>query len=354
MTTNSKANRIRFGILGVALLAVGGASPAAAQSRGAVLTTGSSTVHPFTSAVSAAVSPRLAAAPEIRSTGTVHGFNEFCRGVSLRYPDIQSASRRMTTGEFLLCNRQGVNEIIEIPIGHDGIVAAYRRDLPQPNITRAQFWLAVAKEVPRDGRLAPNPNRRWRDIATDLPDWPIRVIGPPPTSGTRDSFTDLVLLAGCQRVPEVRAITDPAQRRRVCATVREDGAWIDGGEDDEVIVRRVVDEEAGTIGVFGYSFLAGHRDVIAAARIEGVAPTPEAISAGSYPVARPLFIYAKRQNLRVVPGLAEFLAEYVSDAAMGPGGYLMRRGLVPPDPVRLRRIQDAVRDQAIMLRPPEG
>jgi phosphate transport system substrate-binding protein len=354
MLTSCLRNRLRSGLLGGALLALAAASPAAAQSRTAVLTTGSSTVHPFTSAVAAAVGPRLAAPPEIRSTGTVHGFNEFCRGASLRYPDIQSASRRMTAGEFLLCNRQGVNEIMEIPIGYDGIVAAHRRDLPQPNITLAQFWLAVAKEVPRDGRLVANPYRRWREISADLPDWPIRVIGPPPTSGTRDSFTDLVLLAGCQRVPEIRAITDTAQRRRVCITVREDGAWIDGGEDDEVIVRRIVNEDAGTIGVFGYSFLAGHRDAIAAARIEGVAPTPEAIASRSYPVARPLFIYAKRPNLRTVPGLAQFLSEYVSDAAMGPGGYMVRRGLVPLDPVRLRRVQDAVKDEAIMLRSPEG
>lgn len=337
-----------------ALLTLLGTAPAAAQSRDAVLATGSSTVHPFTAAVAATVGPRLAKPPEIRSTGTVHGFNEFCRGSSLRYPDIQNASRRMTTGEFLLCNRYGVNEIMEIPIGSDGIVAAHRRDLPTPNISLAQFWLAVAKDVPRDGRLVPNPYRRWKDIAADLPDWPIRVIGPPPTSGTRDSFTDLVLLAGCQRVPEVRAIDDTAQRKRVCITVREDGGWIDGGEDDEVIVRRIVNEEPGTIGVFGYSFLAGHRDAITAARIEDVAPTVETIGSGSYPVARPLFVYAKRPNLRTVPGLSDFLSEYVSDAAMGPGGYLMRRGLVPPDPTRLRRIQDAVRDQAIMLRSPEG
>lgn len=354
MRTDRVAIRTGRLTLTIAAVVFVGATAALAQSRGTVLTTGSSTVHPFTSAVAAAAGPRLPAVPEVRSTGTVHGFNEFCRGASLRYPDIQSASRRMTPGEFLLCNRQGVNEVMEIPIGFDGIVAAYRRDLTQPNISLAQFWLAVAKEVPRDGRLVPNPYRRWREINADLPDWPIRVIGPPPTSGTRDSFTDLVLLAGCQRVPEVRAITETAQRRRVCITVREDGAWIDGGEDDEVIVRRIVGEEAGTIGVFGYSFLAGHRDAIAAARIEGVAPTPEAIAAGSYPVARPLFLYAKRPNLRTVPGLAEFLAEYVSDAAMGPGGYLVRRGLVPLDPTRLRRVQDAVRDQAIMLRSPEG
>ncbi|WP_408870032.1 substrate-binding domain-containing protein [Elioraea sp.] len=171
----------------------------------------------------------------------------------------------------------------ETTIGYDGIVAAYRRDLPQPMITLAQFWHAVAREVPRDGRLVAHPYRRWREIAADQPDWPIRVIGPPPTSGTRDSFTDLVLLAGCQRVPEVRAITDTAQRRRVCATVREDGSWIDGGEDDEVIVRRIVTEETGTIGVFGYSFLSGHGDAIAAARIEGVAPTTEAIASPQLP-----------------------------------------------------------------------
>lgn len=337
------------------LMLVGSAAgPAAAQSRGTVLATGSSTVHPFTAAVAAAVAPRIAAPPVIRSTGTVHGFNEFCRGAGLRHPDIQSASRRMTQGEFLLCNRNGVHEIMEIPIGHDGIVVTHRHDLPQPNITLAQLWLAVAKEVPRDGRLVANPYRRWREIAADLPDWPIRVIGPPPTSGTRDSFTDLAMLAGCQAVPEIRAIADTAQRRRVCATVREDGLWIDGGEDDEAIVRRVASEEAGTLGIFGYSFLAEHRDSIAAARIGGIAATPEAIAVGAYPLARPLYVYVKRANVRTVPGLAEFLAEYVSDAAMGPAGYLVRRGLVPLDPAQLRRVQAAARDQAVMLRAPGG
>jgi phosphate transport system substrate-binding protein len=131
----------------------------------------------------------------------LHGYNEFCRGAGLRYPDIQNAARRMTMAEFLLCNRHGVHEIMKIPIGHDGIVVALRRDQPVPAISLGQLWLGIAKEVPRDGRLVGNPHRRWCDISPALPDWPIRVIDPPPTSGTRDSFTDLVLLAGCRTQP---------------------------------------------------------------------------------------------------------------------------------------------------------
>jgi hypothetical protein len=204
--------------------------------------------------------------------------------------------------------------------------------------------------------LVANLHRRWRDISPALPDWPIRVIDPPPTSGTRDSFTDLVLLAGCRTQPEGRATTDTAQRRRACVTVRENGGWEDGGEDDAVIVQRVADSEVGTLGVFGYSFLDGHRARIAALRIAGVEPSVDTIAARHYPFARPLFIYAKRANLRPVPGLSAFLTDYVADAAMGPGGPLLWRGLVPLEAAGLaRRIgPHASGDGALPVRPPAG
>jgi phosphate transport system substrate-binding protein len=350
----SRAARHRLlpSALAVAAL-LAGTAPATAQRRDAILATGSSTVAPFTNAVADTLAQAGARRATVRSTGTVHGFNEFCRGPGLQHPDVQNASRRINATEFALCARNGVREIMEIAIGHDGIVIAHRTGLPAADFSLAQLWLGIAREVPRDGRLVPNPYTSWRQIGPALPAWPIRLIGPPPTSGTRDIFIDLVLLAGCQAIPEVRAIADTAQRRRVCVAIREDGGWIDGGEDDEVIVRRVVEGEPGTLGVFGFSFLEAHRDRIAAAAIAGVPATREAIGSGAYPVARPLFIYVKQANLRTLAGLPEFIAEYVSDRAMGPEGYLIRRGLVPLDPVRLRRVQEAVRDQAVMLRQPD-
>lgn len=328
------------------------AMPALAQRRDTVLATGSSTVAPFTNAVADRLAEGAGGRATVRSVGTLGGFAEFCQGVGPRYADIQNASRRMNLAEFTHCGSRGVHEIMEIQIGFDGIVVAHRQGLPSPNFSLAELWRGLAKVVPQDGRLVPNPYRSWRDVAAHLPDWPIRVIGPPPTSGTRDSFTDLVLLAGCQAVPEVRAIADTAQRRRACVTVREDGGWVDGGEDDEVIVRQVVDGAPGTLGVFGFSFLEGNRARIEGASIDGVDDTRETIASGRYPLSRPLFLYVKRAHLEQVPGLRAFVTEYVSDRAAGPEGYLVRRGLVPLDPANLARVQQAVRDEVVVLRPP--
>ncbi|WP_160299877.1 substrate-binding domain-containing protein [Belnapia sp. F-4-1] len=338
--------------LAVTMLATCGL-PAAAQPRETVQVTGSSTVFPFTSAVASSMA-RAAGGERVQvtSTGTVHGFAQFCRGASLQHPDVQNASRRMTAGEFSLCVRNGVNEIMEIPIGFDGIVVAHRKGLPSPNFTLAQLWMGVAKDVPQGGRIVPNPFTSWRQISASLPDWPISVIGPPRTSGTRDSFTELAMLAGCRTFPEIQAITDAAERTRLCSTVREDGGWIDGGEDDQAIVRRVTDGRDGTLGVFGFSFLQANRERIEGSSIEGMDDSVETIASGRYPLSRPLFLYVKRSNLDRVPGLKEFLAEYVSDSAMAPGGYLVRIGLVPVGSERLLQIRDAVRDRTIMTRRP--
>lgn len=324
----------------------------AAPARETIMVTGSSTVAPFTIAVAQRFADATRApVPRIEQTGTVRGFNLFCQGMGSRYPDVQNASRRINGLEFNLCVSKGVREIIEIPIGHDGIVLAFRRDASAMNVTRTQFWLAVAKEVPQAGKWVPNPYRSWKQVDPALPDWPIQVMGPPPTSGTRDSFTDLVLTAGCQAVPEMRAINDAAQRKAVCTTVRTDGRWIDAGEDDEKIVARILEAAPGAVqGAFGYSFLANHASVLAAATIEGIAATPEMIAAGRYPVSRPLFIYAKHRNMVSVPGLKAFIETYVAE--LGPDGPLARIGLVPLDPAALGRTREIVANQAIMLRAP--
>jgi phosphate transport system substrate-binding protein len=260
----------------------------------------------------------------------------------------------MTAGEFSLCVRNGVNEIMEMPIGFDGIVVAHRKGLSSSSFTLAQLWLGVAKEVPQNGRLVANPYTSWRQVSGNLPDWPIQVIGPPRTSGTRDSFTELAMMVGCRSAPEVTAISDTAERNRVCTTVREDGRWVDAGEDDEAIVRRITTDADGTLGIFGFSFLDAARDHIEGSMVGGVDDTVETIASGRYPLSRPLFLYVKRPNLARIPALKDYLAEYVSDRAMGSGGYLVRRGLVPLGAERLREVQNVVRERTVMNRRPNG
>jgi len=331
-----------------------GAQPNPIQRRETILVTGSSTVFPFTNAVAQHfVQARGRPKPFIDGTGTVRGYNLFCQGSGLRYPDIANASRRMNNLEFNLCGSRGVHEIIEIPIGYDGIVVAVRKEAVELKITRAQLWAAVAREVPRGGQFVANPYTRWREIDPALPDWPIEILGPPATSGTRDVFVDLAMLPGCNAVPEVRAIVDAARKRAVCAALREDGRWIDAGEDDEKIVARLVGAPPGYLqGVFGYSFIATNADRLQAAAVDGVAANIDTIAAGRYPLSRPMFIYVKRANLRSVPGLKDFIEDYV--AALVPDSYLMRIGLVPLRPDLLDQVRRIVRDQVIMSRAPQG
>jgi phosphate transport system substrate-binding protein len=319
------------------------AAPAAAQQRQGVLVTGSSTVAPFSQAVAAAVAERGGPRAEVRVVGTVGGFAEFCQGLGPRYADIANASRRMNRQEFTFCGSRGVNEVIELPIGFDGIVVAHRAGLPTADFRLEHLWRGLAREVPVDGRWVPNPYTRWDQVSPLLPAWPIRVIGPPGTSGTRDSFHDLALLPGCGAIAEVRAIADAGERRRRCLALRTDGGWIEAGEDDEAIVNDVVAGAPGTLGLFGFSFLERNRARIEGARIEGVDDTRETIASGRYPLARPLYLYVKRAHLDRIPGLGAFVAEYVSDAAMGPEGYLLRRGLVPLDAAGLTRAREVVR-----------
>lgn len=345
---------MRIAPLVALLLAALAATPAVGQQRQHVLATGSSTVAPFTRAVATAQQEAGDRPAEIRVVGTVGGFGEFCQGASLRHPDLQNASRRMTRLEFTLCASRGVHDILEIPIGHDGIVVAHRAGLSSPDVALVDLWHGLAKDVPVGGRLVANPHTHWNQVNPRLPAWPIRVIGPPPTSGTRESFTELALLRGCAAVPELRAIGDAAERRRACTTLREDGLWVEAGEDDDEIVARVVAAPEGTLGVFGYGVLESHRDRVAAATVAGVEVTRATIASTRYPLARPLFVYVKRSNLRTVPTLGPFVEEYLSDRAMGPGGYLVRRGLVPLEDDRRRAVQEAIRTGAAVLRLPEN
>ncbi|MFC7693753.1 substrate-binding domain-containing protein [Paeniroseomonas aquatica] len=331
-----------------------GSTACRGPAKGAVLVTGSSTVFPFSSAVAerlveTAGDQRV----KVASTGTVHGFAQFCRGPSLEHPDVQNASRRMTAGEFAMRAKRRERD------HGDADRLRWHRRRPSEGIAVTELYPIPTLVGHRQGGSTERPlgaqsYTSWRQVSADLPDWPIRVIGPPRTSGTRDSFTELAMMAGCRSVPEVAAIGDISQRNRVCATVREDGHWIDAGEDDEAIVRRITTDPDGTLGIFGFSFLDAARDRIEGSAIGGVDDTPATIASGRYPLSRPLFLYVKRPNLDRIPALKDYLTEYVSDRALGSGGYLAQRGLVPLSADRLREVQSVVRERIVMNRQPNG
>jgi phosphate transport system substrate-binding protein len=305
------------------------APPAWGQARDQIRIVGSSTVFPFTTAVAEQFGRTSGfRTPVVESTGTGGGMRLFCAGIGPQHPDISNASRRITAAEFETCQRNGVTEITELQIGFDGIVAAVRRGGPKFDLTREQMWRALARDVPVGGQWVRNPHTHWNQIDPALPNLAIEIIGPPPTSGTRDAFNELMLSGGCASVPEVRALTDARERQTRCQSVREDGRFVEGGENDNLIVQRLASERHGLIGVFGFSYLDQNADRIEAKSIDGVAPTYENIQARRYPISRSMYVYVKNAHVGTIPGMREFIAEYTSERAMGEGGYLQDRGLI--------------------------
>ena len=296
-----------------------------AQARERIQVTGSSTVFPFTTAVAEKFGQKTGKTPIVESTGTGGGFKIFCAGVGVSSPDATNASRRIKKSEYDECTKNGA-EIIEIKIGFDGLVLANSKKATQLSITLEQLYLAMATEIPgNDGQLIKNPNVKWSDISPTLPNKKIEVLGPPPTSGTRDSFNELGLEAGCKQAQKRLNITiDPKK----CMAVRADGAYIEAGENDNVIVQKLV-ANPDAFGAFGYSFLEENQDKIQGTKIAEVSPTVDDISSGKYPLSRSMFVYVKKSHFGVIPGLEDFVKEYTSKAAMGNDGYLEKKGLVP-------------------------
>ncbi|GAB6047433.1 PstS family phosphate ABC transporter substrate-binding protein [Methyloparacoccus murrellii] len=328
---------------------------AQAASRDSISAAGSSTVYPFTASVAEQFGKSgKFKTPKVESTGTGGGFKLFCGGVGPKYPDIANASRAIKKSEYEACQKAGVKEIVEVEIGFDGIVVAQSKkagtDLA---LTRKDLFLALAKQVPDPkqpdgGVLVANPYKTWNEVNPALPATKIEVLGPPPTSGTRDAFAELALEGGCQQIPWIKAKKekDEAWFKSTCMTVREDGAYIEAGENDNLIVQKL-EANPDAAGVFGYSYLSLNEDKLKAAPIDGQAPTYDAIAEGKYPVSRPLFIYVKKAHAGVIPGIPEFLAEYTSEKAIGPEGYLTDKGLIAlPDDQR-----KAVAEAAKALKP---
>ena len=320
---------------GLAVSLVAMATAVSAQSaRDQISIVGSSTVYPFATVVAERFGQTTEfKTPKIESTGSGGGMKLFCAGVGVEHPDITNASRRMKKSEFDSCQANGVTDITEVLIGYDGIAMANSVDAPKFELSRRDIYLALAKMVPNsDGSetFVPNPYRNWSHVNPALPDTAIEVLGPPPTSGTRDAFAELALEGGCKGFPWVKALekTDKSKFKDVCHSVREDGAYIESGENDNLIVQKL-QANPNALGVFGYSFLDQNADAVQGSMIDGHEPTFESIADGSYPVSRPLYFYVKQAHVGVIPGIQEYLTEFTSEAAWGGEGYLADKGMIP-------------------------
>lgn len=332
----------KIALVAAVLAATGLHGEARAQVREQIRVVGSSTVFPFTTTVAERFGRNTVfRTPVIEATGTGGGIRLLCSGIGARHPDIANASRRIKPSELADCEAAGIAGVTEVKIGYDGIVLASSRASEPIDVTREQLYLALARQVPQDGAIVENPYRRWSDIDPSLPDSLIQVYGPPPTSGTRDAFVELVMEEGCAAFEEVRALPEE-EREAVCAQLREDGAFVEAGENDNLIVQRL-SANPDAFGIFGYSFLEQNADVLQGAAIGGVEPSFENIAEGHYPVARSLYLYVKKPHVGPIPGIEDFLAELVSDAAMGEEGYLADKGLIPLPDEELALVRERVR-----------
>ena len=361
--------------------AVGGLTTAQAATRDSVSVVGSSTVYPFATVVAERFGRSSNfKTPKIESTGSGGGLKLFCKGVGANTPDITNASRRIKKSEYDLCQANGVTAIVEVLVGFDGIAIANSRKSPQFNLSLKDLYLALAKDIPdADGRLVPNPNKTWKDVNASLPAQKIEVLGPPPTSGTRDAFAELALGGGAKAVADLKALRglgadqvdeikammkklgmpmgvyDALSEKKgkapkgkdlfktIAYAVREDGAYIEAGENDNLIVQKL-EANPNALGIFGFSFLEENGDKVQGSEVGGITPSFDSISSGEYPVSRPLYFYVKGAHVGKIPGIQEYAMEFTSNKAMGEDGYLTDRGLIPLGDDELKQVQDDVKN----------
>ena len=316
----------------------------AAEARDQIRIVGSSTVYPFATAVAEEFGKTTDnKTPVVESTGSGGGLKLFCAGVGIDHPDITNASRRIKTSEVDRCAENGVTDITEVKIGFDGIVLANSKATEPFSITLQQLFLALAKDVPSDGGMVANPNQTWADVDASLPAVKIEVLGPPPTSGTRDAFVERAMEGGCKTFPDIKALKkqDKKAYKTLCHSIREDGAFVEAGENDNLIVQKLK-ANPSALGIFGYSFLDQNRDKVQGSTINGVEPDFDTIADGSYPVSRSMYFYVKKAHVGVIPGIEDYIATFTDEDAWGPYGYLADKGLIPlPDADR-----EAMRTQA--------
>lgn len=338
-------------IAALATMAAGAAFAQAARDH--VNIVGSSTVYPFTTVVAEQFGRTSSfKTPKVESTGTGGGFKLFCGGVGVQHPDIANASRAIKDSEIGQCRANGVEDIIEVKIGYDGIVIANARDGANYDFRLQDLYMGLAKQVPGGEDFVANPNTAWNQVNPALGAQRILVYGPPTTSGTRDAFLELGMAPGAEQIPALAAIkaSDEDRFETLAHTLREDGSWIDAGENDNAIVQTLT-RTPGSLGVFGFSFLEQNMDSVKPQTIDGVTPTVATIADGSYPLARSLYIYVKKAHIGVTPDLQEFVQAFLSDAAAARGGYLQDRGLVPLQETELAAERAKVASGAAMSKP---
>ena len=345
MRNSSKAFAAAIAAAGVVAFA------GAAAARDQIRIVGSSTVYPFTTAVAEQFGKTGGGkTPVVESTGTGGGMKLFCAGVGDAHPDLTNASRAMKKSEFEDCQKNGVKDIVEIKVGIDGLTIAQSKAGPAIKLSMEQVFLALAEQVPdKDGKLISNPNKTWSDIDKSFPNVKIEVLGPPPTSGTRDSFHELFLEVGAKKVAALQEMqkSDAKGFEKLWKSIRKDGAYVEAGENDNVIVQKL-EANKNAFGVFGYSFLEENLAKLKGVAIDGVDPNYDNIASGKYKGSRPLFVYVKKQHIGVVPGIEKFVAEYVSAKAMSKDGYLARKGLVALPKAEAEKIAAAAKGMTVL------
>ena len=302
----------------------------AAHARDYISVVGSSTVFPFATVVAERFGKSDFNTPKIESTGSGGGMKLFCSGNGVETPDITNSSRRMKASEFEMCKENGVTDVVEVLIGYDGIAFSNSVDAEQLDVDLKDIFLALAKQVPNpDGSnsLVDNPYKLWSEVNASLPSIGIEVIGPPPTSGTRDAFVELAMEGGCEAFDFVKSL-EKGQFKEVCHTMREDGMYVEAGENDNLIVQKL-QANPDALGIFGYSFLEQNDDLVQSSMVGGVEAEFEAIAEGDYPISRPLYFYVKKQHVGTVPGIQEYLAEFTEEDTWGEDGYLADKGMIP-------------------------
>jgi phosphate transport system substrate-binding protein len=358
----------------------GGAATLQAAVRDNISIVGSSTVYPFATVVAERFGRSTNfKTPKIEATGSGGGLKLFCKGVGANTPDVTNSSRRIKKSEYDDCQRNGVTEIVEVLVGYDGIALANAKSAPVFKMSLKDVYLALAKDIPGpDGKLIANPNKTWKDVNASLPAINIEVLGPPPTSGTRDAFAELAMGGGAKKIADLKTLRDlsadqvdeikaamaklglpagvyaaleekkgkaPKGKdlfKTVAYAIREDGAYIEAGENDNLIVQKLY-ANPNAIGIFGFSFLEENGDKVHGSEVDGVVPTFDSISSGDYPISRPLYFYIKRAHVGKIPGIQEYAVEFTSEKAMGEDGYLIDKGLIPLSEDELKKVEADVK-----------
>ena len=323
-----------------------------ASARDQVVIVGSSTVFPFSTSVAEQFGRNTEfKTPIVESTGSGGGLKLFCAGIGLEHPDVTNSSRRIKKSEFDNCQSKGI-AMTEVVIGYDGIVVANLKSAATLNLSLKQIFMATAAKVPAPGcesdcALVKNPYKMWSDIDPSLPAKKIEVLGPPPTSGTRDAFQELAMQGGAKAFSTLNALkkSNKSEWKRIVHTVREDGGWIDSGENDNLMVNKLI-ANPDAVGVFGFSFLEQNADKLKGSIVDGVAPTFDNIADGKYNISRSLYFYVKHAHVGTVPGIKEFVEEFTSENAFGEEGYLLDKGLIP----LFEEERDAIRTQGVSLK----